>query len=553
MQELKEALVQFARGQIDDAAWREAVRAFLDGHPEQRETLMRWLQDALQKARIPPKVLLSIEDLLQPLTRADDATRARAGDEPPPVRADDVLSVGSVLDHRYTLVDVLGQGGMGTVFKARDRNREMFQDRHRPFIALKVLSDEFKRHPDARMALQRETVRAQSLAHPNVVTVYDFDYDGAHAYMTMEFLEGRPLSEWLRLDESKNATAAQRWSIVSGIGAGLAYAHAQGVVHSDLKPGNIFMCKNGVVKVMDFGIARPLSSVAGQATTTLFDPAERLGGLTPAYASLEQWNREPPDPRDDIYAFACVVYALYSGGQHPFGQASAKAAFESKLAPRRLENLSRRQWEALRRGLELRRRDRIGTLGEFLGLFAPQTAWQKHRVQIAVAGMAVLGAALLFGAHRYQVYVEEDTALQQDLAVNRQLWPEPPAIAHAPSADEQRDIDDLLYLGDEALKQASTATSPDELSTILYKGDNNLHDLLKGVRSVDPGNARAIRMTHAAAETYAALARALVQANRLPEAYRVAGEGQAFEHTPELFRLRREICRRSPQSSCSGG
>ena len=184
-----------------------------------------------------------------------------------------------------------------------------------PHIALKLLGKKFRRHPDSRMALQRETVRAQSLTHENIVRVYDFDYNGAFAYMTMELLDGRTLEDWLQDESSANAPWERRWEIMCGVGAGLSCAHKNGVVHSDLKPGNIFLCRKGGVKVMDFGIARPLRAVAEEGTDggTRFDIVARLGALTPAYASLEQLNYEAPDPRDDVYAFGCVVYYLFSG------------------------------------------------------------------------------------------------------------------------------------------------------------------------------------------------------------------------------------------------
>jgi serine/threonine protein kinase len=451
--------------------------------------------------------------------------------------AESVLRIGSVLDNRYTLIEELGGGGMGTVYKARDRNREDFRDRQ-PFIALKVLGEDFKRHPDARMALQRETVRAQNLAHPNIITVYDFDYDGPHAYMTMELLEGQPLDAVLQGAEFAATTPQRRWQIVRSIGAGLAYAHEKGVVHSDLKPGNIFMCKNGVVKVMDFGIARPLRAVADQADTTLFDAAERIGGLTPAYASLEQWNRAPPDPRDDIYAFACVVYILFSS-RHPFARASAKSAFETKMAPQRIDSLSRRQWDALRRGLALERKDRLGSIEEFLRLFAPQTRLQKYRLWISAVSAAAVSLLLYFAASSYREYA-------QDQAMNAMLWPAVGPPAQPLTTEQQREVEDVLYLANESLTQARHARNTDDFSSIMLKGANNVHEMLTTVRTMDPANSRALKMTGEAAEAYADLARTQIAASRLDDAYQMVLEGQKFAHTRSLLRLRQDICSRSP-------
>jgi serine/threonine protein kinase len=570
MEELGSALGRFVGGVSDVDELRGAFRDYIGRHPEQREAVSQWLNEAIRSGRVSPAVMLSVRDLLaDPSDSAAPTLATRAAPRPrPPLERSPGLSgtpgsaqsvsatlalpadtdrgeplrAGSVLDGRYTLMAELGRGGMGAVFKARDRNRDEYRDRH-PYIALKVLSEEFKRHPDARMALQRETARAQSLAHPNIITVYDFDYDGPHAYMTMELLEGRPLDALLQSESFVKTPVLRRWQIVRSIGAGLAYAHEKGVVHSDLKPGNIFMCDSGVVKVMDFGIARPLRAVSDSADTTAFDPAERLGGLTPAYAALEQWNRDAPDPRDDIYAFACVVYFVFSG-KHPFARASAKAAFESRMVPQRFDGLTRRQWDVLRRGLALQRGDRIASIDEFLRLFAPQTWFQKYRLWVTAASTAALALLLFFAAMSFREYA-------QDQAMNALLWPPTQPPTQPLSAEQRREIDDVLYLAKDAESQATHAKSVEEFSAIMSKGANNLHDMLTTVRQMDGANAQALRLTSDAAQAYASYARALLSTNNLADAYRMVLEGQNFEHTRELLRLRQDVCRRSP-AICSG-
>jgi serine/threonine protein kinase len=388
------------------------------------------------------------------------------------------------------------------------------------------------------MALQRETTRAQSLNSENIVRVHDFDYDGQYAYMTMELLDGTTLEDWLQEETSAAAPLDRRWSIVNGVGTGLACAHKNGVVHSDLKPGNIFLCKNGGIKVMDFGIARPLRAFADEADTTRFDAAERLGALTPAYASLEQLNYESPDPRDDIYAFACVVYYIYSG-RHPFGRESAKRALETHIVPQRIPSLTRLQWETLRRGLAFKRSERIASINEFLLHFKPRTWWHKHRTLVGAAAVAVVGAGLFFGTQYYNDYVE-------DQAVNAQLWPGADGSAPQLTSEQRRDIDDFLYLSKEALRQAAGAKSPEEMSAILSKGDNNLLDLLKRVRGLEPANAQAVQMTDDATRLYASKVRTLLATQKPEEAMRLLREGQTFRHTLELFRLRRQICGSNP-------
>lgn len=452
--------------------------------------------------------------------------------------AEAAAMVGDVLDGRYTLVMELGRGGMGTVFKALDRNREDFRARN-PYIALKLLSDAFRQHPDAALALQRETERAQSLAHENIVKVFDFDYDGPHAYMTMELLEGEPLDAWLLGPDFERATPERKWKIVEQIGEALVCAHKHGVVHSDLKPGNIFVCTSGTVKVMDFGIARPLREIGTESNTTLFDPGKRLRGLTPGYASLEQWNQEAPDTRDDVYAFACLVYHIY-GGKHPRGSILSREELENSPRPRRIRSLTHLQWDTLRRGLALRRRDRIASVQEFLLAFAPRSWLRRYRTAIVAGAAAAALALLYFGVRYYQDFAA-------DQALNSQLWPNTDAPAKPLTEEQRHDIDDYLYLGQATLRQAGNTRSADELTALLSRGDNNLRELLKRVRELDPSNAQASQLTSDAASLFEGRARALLSADQPADALRLVIEGQSFAHTHELFRLKRTLCRRNAE------
>ena len=131
-----------------------------------------------------------------------------------------------VLKDHFTLVEELGHGGMGYVFKARDRWAEEAEDKH-PFVAIKVLSEEFRRHPDADKALQWEAKRAHTLAHPNVITVYQFDRDGPYSYMTMEYLKGRPLDSLVKTDYAQGIAFEKAWAIIRQICAALDYGHTK--------------------------------------------------------------------------------------------------------------------------------------------------------------------------------------------------------------------------------------------------------------------------------------------------------------------------------------
>jgi predicted Ser/Thr protein kinase len=168
---------------------------------------------------------------------------------------DRVKGVGDTLNGRFVLEECLGVGGMGTVYKALDLRKLEASDRN-PYIAIKVLNVQFRGQPKSLIALQREARKAQTLAHRNIVTVYDFDRDGPMVYLTMEYLSGKPLSRVLRAPGFTGMLCAQALPIIAGMSNALAYAHERGFVHCDFKPANVFLTDTGEVKVIDFGIAR---------------------------------------------------------------------------------------------------------------------------------------------------------------------------------------------------------------------------------------------------------------------------------------------------------
>jgi predicted Ser/Thr protein kinase len=169
--------------------------------------------------------------------------------------SDRVKGVGDTLNGRFELKECLGVGGMGTVYKALDLRKLEASDRS-PYIAIKVLNVQFRGHPKSLIALQREAKKAQTLAHPNIVTVYDFDRDGPMVYLTMEYLSGQPLNRLLRKPGFTGMPFGEAMRIVDGMAKALTYAHQRGFVHCDFKPANVFLTDSGEVKVIDFGIAR---------------------------------------------------------------------------------------------------------------------------------------------------------------------------------------------------------------------------------------------------------------------------------------------------------
>ena len=290
------------------------------------------------------------------------------------------LGPGSVIKDRFVIESEIGHGGMGVVYRARDLRKEETQDRD-PYVALKVLSDQFRRDPRMVIALQREARKAQTLAHPNITTVYDFDRDGTTVFITMEVLEGEPLNRVIE-SNPQGLDRARALIIIRGLCLGLAYAHNKNIIHSDFKPGNVFLTDDNRTKILDFGIARaapgdtfgadPTKTRAGSAGAfagraseqTQFDAGE-LGALTPSYASCEMFEGKEPHPSDDVFALAIVSYQLLSG-KHPFDFLPAPQARNQGLTPAPIKGLKRREWRALQRGLAFERDVRSAHAAEFL-------------------------------------------------------------------------------------------------------------------------------------------------------------------------------------------
>ena len=300
------------------------------------------------------------------------------------------LEVGQMLNGRFVLAQRLGEGGMGTVYKALDLRKQEAQDRT-PFVALKVLSEDFRRHPEALKSLQRETKKAQALAHPNVINVYDFDRDGSTIYMTMEYLPGQSLDRIVRAKDFKGMPKAEAFKIVRDIGAALVYAHENDIIHLDLKPANIIVSESGRTKVIDFGIARAVARPQrGDSDDTVFD-AGVLNALTPTYASPEMLTNGAPDPRDDVFALASITYELLTG-RHPFGRMPATEAQKAALKPSRPPSLSTYQWRALQRGLAFERAARTPTVATFVADVTAKSWWQRNAVLLI--GIAALAAGV---------------------------------------------------------------------------------------------------------------------------------------------------------------
>lgn len=293
------------------------------------------------------------------------------------------LCVGDTIKQRFILERLLGEGGMGTVFRALDLRKQEALDT-KPHVAIKVLSGDFTYHPKALITLQREARKTQELAHPNIVTVYDFDREGDLIYLTMEELQGQSLDKVIS-QQRQVLTSKKCWDIILQLAQGLAYAHKKGLVHSDLKPANIFLTDNGVVKILDFGIARAANQ---EAYEDHFDAGD-LGAVTFAYASLEMLERGSPHPSDDIYALGIIACELL-GGSHPYQWQNAQEVKANHL-PLELPKLQNPLLQRLlKNSLHLERSERIQDASDFLKRYR----FAKRGVKTLIGSISLLTLAL---------------------------------------------------------------------------------------------------------------------------------------------------------------
>jgi serine/threonine protein kinase len=300
------------------------------------------------------------------------------------------LEIGTVIGGRYELLRRVAGGSMGVVYKALDRQRTL--ETHEPaWVAVKVLTPRLDRHGPALRALQREAETGLLLDHPNVVGFHGLGRDGRLFYIVMEWLPGRSLADWLDRRPGEPMPPADALHVVRSIGAALAHAHERGVVHADVKPGNVMLLPDGSVRLCDFGIAR-LDRVLATGTGT-FDPGV-LRAATPAYSSPEVLNGETPTVRDDVYSLACLAYRLLSG-RRVFGSRDATEAQAAGEKPRPLEGMDVARWRALEQALSFSRYDRPPDVPAFLRGFGAAPARPRRRLVLGLLLLVFAAAALV--------------------------------------------------------------------------------------------------------------------------------------------------------------
>ena len=438
------------------------------------------------------------------------------------------LATGQLLGGRHRIERELGEGGMGVVYLAADEQvpGERF--------AIKVLKEELR--PEALALLREEVRKTRKLSHPNIVDVHSVNVEGQKLYVLMEYLEGKSLDALLDEEFGRGMPFSHAWPIIEDVGAALGNAHDHNIIHSDLKPANVFLTNSGRTKLLDFGIARVSRGPLLQARS-----GSRV--LTPAYASCEMLAGKEADRRDDIYSFACVIYEMLCG-ERPFGDLTALEAREDAAQVPPLQGLSREQNSALARALAFDREARTGSVETLLAALAVEHPPPRSRTA-AVLGAVIIAVVAAVGltyfaldrlwASRHSVVVEGTASNVAPAAVSSKSIAVLPLLDLSTGHDQQ-------YFGD-----GLTAALIDRLT--LFPGlsvtGQTSSFAMKDSKEDAPTLARRLRVAYLLEGTVRGSAEQLRVSTRLIR----AADGfelwaQVFERSgSEILRLEEDIAR----------
>lgn len=374
----------------------------------------------------------------------------------------------------YYTESKIGSGGMGEVWKALDLIQDAGEAKDK-YVAIKFINQEIRSHPYALKALVREFARYKKLIHPNIVKAYELNRDGNEIFIAMEYLEGTALSEFIKKHPA-GVSLEQAHPIIKGMCDALEYAHQEGIVHLDFKPGNVFYNpETKLCKVIDFGIARLTDPE--ERDKTRFDPGT-LGAMTTSYASCEMQMELDPDSRDDVYGLACVIYELLAG-HHPFDKTTALKAERERKVPKSIKGLAKDEFQAIVHGLAFNKANRTASAQQLYSeLFHPQQIAKQKWIKWSIAtGLVVVS---LFAS--YQAY--NHWQLSEVKAVIEDSSRSGIASFTALSLEEQKELflDPSIRLA--LVKDVSNTDSEDLLLRKISQFDGHIQQLLFADRNV---------------------------------------------------------------------
>jgi eukaryotic-like serine/threonine-protein kinase len=512
----KKVLLEFAAGR-GDTSLRSAIQAHLDQCPGCRQTVATAAESTTEHrpraSTVADPLAVSGSYLGCDIVDVDSSeqyTRPNSSEEElhsrfdcgllePPREAGALGQLG-----KYVVLEVLGYGGMGVVFRAKDE--QLLRT-----VAIKVMSRELASSATARRRFIREARAAAAINHPNVVTIHAVEEHQGTPFLVMELIQGESLRD--RLRHRPKLEIGDVVSIAFQVASGLAAAHAHGVVHRDIKPGNVMLeDKLARVKITDFGLARV-------AVDNVDLTSNHIGIGTPAYMSPEQVKGEEIDPRTDLFALGCVMYAMLRGHSPFHGRTALEVArnvadrepspqladsgiplFLSEIIDRLLQKSPDKRYqsagevaELLRRDLEEINRTPTDKLGQLLRHHAPAPARSK-RPWLALSAAGVIGLGALTGLAGWQLGFHGSRPSAQPAGTPGDL---PPTIAP---------------VDPDGVEKPAVAPEVQSLVTVAQGGDADCTSISEALRRVAPGG----EITILDAAEY-------VEAIRLVDAQRYAG------------------------------